>query len=213
MGADSPDTQPDSLVLARVHHDRASLPNTRPVRHASWNMRQYQTAPQRHDQGRYISARVLWPGRWRAAAGERRNAGQTARCRSVSALYRPKRLLGIWAIFQGAAVGQADSLAAGACGGCGSQCIPAAIGRLQAMRQVGLGQRTACAGCSDARTTATSALRLPPTPVYQNWTGGDGSSRSSSGCCKICTTGKACGDSCISRSYTCHKGPGCACDG
>ncbi len=31
-------------------------------------------------------------------------------------------------------------------------------------------------------------------------------------CCKVCTTGKACGDSCISRSYTCHKGPGCACD-
>lgn len=33
-----------------------------------------------------------------------------------------------------------------------------------------------------------------------------------SGCCKICTTGKACGNSCISRSYTCHKGPGCACN-
>jgi len=32
-------------------------------------------------------------------------------------------------------------------------------------------------------------------------------------CCKICTTGKACGDTCISRSYTCHVGPGCACNG
>jgi len=32
-------------------------------------------------------------------------------------------------------------------------------------------------------------------------------------CCKICSKGKACGDSCISRSYTCHKPPGCACDG
>jgi|GEM_PF-2882233 hypothetical protein len=31
-------------------------------------------------------------------------------------------------------------------------------------------------------------------------------------CCKTCSTGKACGDSCISRSYTCHKAPGCACD-
>ncbi|GEM_PF-578051 len=31
-------------------------------------------------------------------------------------------------------------------------------------------------------------------------------------CCKYCTKGKACGDSCISRSYTCHKAPGCACD-
>ncbi len=31
-------------------------------------------------------------------------------------------------------------------------------------------------------------------------------------CCKICSKGKACGNSCISRSYTCHKGVGCACD-
>ena len=31
-------------------------------------------------------------------------------------------------------------------------------------------------------------------------------------CCKICTIGKACGDTCISRQYTCHVGPGCACD-
>ena len=32
-------------------------------------------------------------------------------------------------------------------------------------------------------------------------------------CCRICTTGKACGDSCIARDKTCHVGPGCACDG
>lgn len=32
-------------------------------------------------------------------------------------------------------------------------------------------------------------------------------------CCKICRKGKACGNSCISRSYTCHQPPGCACDG
>ena len=31
-------------------------------------------------------------------------------------------------------------------------------------------------------------------------------------CCKVCRTGKACGNSCISRQYTCHKAPGCACD-
>lgn len=31
-------------------------------------------------------------------------------------------------------------------------------------------------------------------------------------CCKICRKGKACGDSCIRKSYTCHKPPGCACD-
>lgn len=33
-----------------------------------------------------------------------------------------------------------------------------------------------------------------------------------SACCKICTKGKACGDTCIRASYTCHKGRGCACD-
>jgi len=32
-------------------------------------------------------------------------------------------------------------------------------------------------------------------------------------CCKICKKGKACGDSCISKSYTCRKPAGCACDG
>ncbi len=37
----------------------------------------------------------------------------------------------------------------------------------------------------------------------------DGSARA---CCRVCTTGKACGNSCISRSYTCRRGPGCACD-
>lgn len=31
-------------------------------------------------------------------------------------------------------------------------------------------------------------------------------------CCKICRKGKACGNSCISRSKTCEKPPGCACD-
>lgn len=31
-------------------------------------------------------------------------------------------------------------------------------------------------------------------------------------CCKICDVGKACGNSCISRSKNCHKGRGCSCD-
>jgi hypothetical protein len=33
------------------------------------------------------------------------------------------------------------------------------------------------------------------------------------GCCKVCTTGKACGDSCIAASSTCNVGAGCACNG
>jgi hypothetical protein len=32
-------------------------------------------------------------------------------------------------------------------------------------------------------------------------------------CCKVCTVGKACGNTCISRDKTCHVGAGCACDG
>lgn len=32
-------------------------------------------------------------------------------------------------------------------------------------------------------------------------------------CCRICKSGKACGDSCISKDSTCHKAPGCACNG
>ena len=31
-------------------------------------------------------------------------------------------------------------------------------------------------------------------------------------CCKWCNAGKACGDTCISKSYTCSKPKGCACD-
>lgn len=32
-------------------------------------------------------------------------------------------------------------------------------------------------------------------------------------CCKVCSRGKACGDTCIAQDNTCHVGPGCACDG
>ena len=31
------------------------------------------------------------------------------------------------------------------------------------------------------------------------------------GCCKVCTTGKPCGDSCIADTDTCHTDSGCAC--
>jgi hypothetical protein len=32
-------------------------------------------------------------------------------------------------------------------------------------------------------------------------------------CCKVCRSGQACGDSCISWDKTCRVGPGCACQG
>lgn len=31
-------------------------------------------------------------------------------------------------------------------------------------------------------------------------------------CCRVCTTGKACGDSCIARNLQCNEPPGCACN-
>ena len=37
--------------------------------------------------------------------------------------------------------------------------------------------------------------------------------RTSQYCCKVCSAGKACGDSCISRDKVCRVGAGCACDG
>jgi hypothetical protein len=42
-------------------------------------------------------------------------------------------------------------------------------------------------------------------PVQEAETGGGS-------CCVVCVVGKACGNSCISRSKTCHVGPGCACN-
>jgi hypothetical protein len=32
-------------------------------------------------------------------------------------------------------------------------------------------------------------------------------------CCRVCTTGKACGNTCIARKRTCRTPPGCACNG
>ena len=31
-------------------------------------------------------------------------------------------------------------------------------------------------------------------------------------CCMVCTTGKACGDGCISKNDKCYEGSGCACN-
>lgn len=50
------------------------------------------------------------------------------------------------------------------------------------------------------RSKSTSSNEFSPIPLLAS-------------CCKVCSTGKACGDSCISRAKQCHKGPGCACDG
>lgn len=60
--------------------------------------------------------------------------------------------------------------------------------------------------CGDAEAVTTFEFdNLEPIKL----TGDELSSR----CCKVCKKGKACGNSCIARSKTCHKGRGCACDG
>lgn len=57
-----------------------------------------------------------------------------------------------------------------------------------------------------------------PVPPF-NGSGGSGTTSPStptsvpSGCCRTCTQGKACGDSCINRQLTCRVGSGCACNG
>lgn len=33
-----------------------------------------------------------------------------------------------------------------------------------------------------------------------------------SSCCKVCSEGKACGDTCIAKNETCRVGSGCACN-
>ncbi|KPU82812.1 hypothetical protein JI58_09805 [Marinosulfonomonas sp. PRT-SC04] len=43
--------------------------------------------------------------------------------------------------------------------------------------------------------------------------GGSNAAIINAACCKVCRKGKACGNSCIKRTYTCSKGVGCACNG
>lgn len=67
------------------------------------------------------------------------------------------------------------------------------------------------AGCAD--TGSSSASGASSYQYDHSSVTDDSSSYDDSGsCCKVCSKGKACGDSCISRSYTCHRAPGCACD-
>jgi hypothetical protein len=42
--------------------------------------------------------------------------------------------------------------------------------------------------------------------------GGGNSASAGGACCKVCSEGKACGDTCIEKTKTCNTGGGCACD-
>lgn len=60
------------------------------------------------------------------------------------------------------------------------------------------------------RLNVSIVVTVPAAPERNN--ASSGLSQPSQSCCKICTVGKACGNSCISRSYTCHQPAGCACN-
>lgn len=67
-----------------------------------------------------------------------------------------------------------------------------------APRHVAMASAPGDVAALDATTRDPSAPLQSCTPAEQ--------------CCKICSKGKACGNSCIRASYTCHKGRGCACN-
>ncbi|MFN3387816.1 MAG: hypothetical protein ACK40O_02725 [Allosphingosinicella sp.] len=58
---------------------------------------------------------------------------------------------------------------------------------------------------------AAATLALGPASLNPCAAGAAGATAAA--CCKICSKGKACGNSCIARDKTCHKGKGCACNG
>jgi hypothetical protein len=67
-----------------------------------------------------------------------------------------------------------------------------------------------------ATTTASLGSEYPPAFAITGKRPGPGIGADAPGpmaCCKVCTKGKACGNSCISRGENCHQPPGCACDG
>jgi hypothetical protein len=65
----------------------------------------------------------------------------------------------------------------------------------------------------DARSTATFAAIATQYAPSNQPVATPGSNSSATSCCRRCTTGKPCGDSCISARLTCHKAGGCACYG
>jgi len=54
-------------------------------------------------------------------------------------------------------------------------------------------------------TEPTPPVPVPTPPTIQE-------AEPYQGCCKVCSKGKACGNSCIAQNKTCHKAKGCACD-
>ena len=60
---------------------------------------------------------------------------------------------------------------------------------------------------TEERAGPTPRIGDSPPPIES----GSRSCIPASQCCKVCRKGQACGNSCISASYSCRKGRGCAC--
>jgi len=74
---------------------------------------------------------------------------------------------------------------------------------------------TASRGVAQSPRTRAPAQRVTPTAppgVPQPRVSPPPAAVRSPNCCKVCSAGQACGNSCISRRYQCHKPPGCACN-
>jgi hypothetical protein len=71
------------------------------------------------------------------------------------------------------------------------------IGIVLATATASLGSEHPSTFTSDSKIAGTAGIDAP----------------SPMSCCKVCTKGKACGNSCIAADKNCHQPPGCACDG
>lgn len=63
-----------------------------------------------------------------------------------------------------------------------------------------------------ALVLAATVLLVAPAPASTSQTPIPGT-QIAQACCKVCSKGKACGDSCVAADRTCRQPPGCACDG
>ena len=71
---------------------------------------------------------------------------------------------------------------------------------------------TSSCKCEASETTDNSTQSSSVASAAKSARAKDTSAPTQGGaCCKHCSTGKPCGDSCISAKETCHKTGGCAC--
>jgi len=67
-------------------------------------------------------------------------------------------------------------------------------------------------GTFTTRTERPDTTRIARVRPFLDESGVTTNEPGAGSCCKICTRGKACGNSCINLSYTCRQPPGCACN-